>query len=200
MIGPHRDFGIGAAFAPPARLLVKQRLNERNHFDVAVQMLGLDEGSIGLAPDIAQMGEMDARPEFSHHRDEVVVGARPERAGAKRHAVGQGRNGGEQCAIVGGGRDDARQAEQRERRIVGMDRQPRPEFGGDRRDLADEGEEIGPQIGGREPGVGAQSLEEASARVFGLARRHAADDVLFDRREGGGVARRARAAASAAAE
>ena len=49
MIGAHRDFRVGATFAPPTRLLVKRRLNQRNHIDVAVEMFGFDERAVGLA-------------------------------------------------------------------------------------------------------------------------------------------------------
>ena len=81
---------------------------------------------------------------------------------------------------IRGGRDDARQPEQRKRRIVRVDRQSRADLLGDRRDLLEERDEVGAHVVGAERGEFAQSQSKPLARVGRLARRHAADDVLLD--------------------
>ena len=89
---------------------------------------------------------MHARAELARHGDEIVLRVRAERAGAEGDAAGGRRDGGEELAHVLGGRHDPRQAEDRERRIVGMDGEPRALLFGDFRDLAHEGDEVGAQV------------------------------------------------------
>ena len=81
---------------------------------------------------------MDARREGADHVDEVVVGARAVGADAEGEAVGRAVIGVEERRDIGRGRDDARQAEERDRRVVGMDGEADARFLGDRHDLVQE--------------------------------------------------------------
>ena len=112
--------------------------DDRDHVAVAVEMLGLVEDAMRLARDIAEMHEIDARREGADHLDEVVVGARAVGADAEGEAVAAAVIGIEERGGIGGGRDDARQAEERDRRIVRMDGEADAGFLGDRHDLVEE--------------------------------------------------------------
>ena len=124
-------------------------------------MVGFEERAVGLAPDVAQMGEMNARAKLPRHRDDIVLSIRAERAGAERHPIGVGRNGRKQLAKVIRGRHHSRQAEERERRIVRMDGEAHALLLGDCGDLAHEFDQIGAQIFDRQVLIGRQHTPEA---------------------------------------
>ena len=153
VVGAHRDFGVGAALVAAAALLAHQFGDERDEVDIAAEVVGLEERAVRLALDVAQMGEMDPRPEFARHGDEIVRRVRAERAGAERDAAGLRRHGGEQFAHVLGGRQHARQAEDREGRVVRMDGEARALLFRRLGDLAHEGDQVGAHLLDPDAGV-----------------------------------------------
>ncbi len=84
-------------------------------------MISLDERAIRLLGHVAQVREKHLRREPPRHRRQIVAGASAERAGAQSDAVRRAVDGFDDEIEIIGGRDDARQPEQRPRRIVWMD-------------------------------------------------------------------------------
>ena len=113
--------------------------------------------------------------ELFRHRDDIVPRVRAERAGAKGHAVGVRRNGCKQLAKVVRGRHDAGQAEEREGRIVGMDRKAHAFLLGDGGDLAHEFDQIGAQALDRHVFIGRQHTPEAVPVIGEVARGQPVD-------------------------
>ena len=140
-------------------------------------MFGLVERAIVFDRHVAQVSETDPRRKLLGHRDEVVVGARSERAGAKRQAVGGAWNGIEDLPHIGRRRHHAGQAEQAERRVVRMDRELDPHLFGHWHHLAKERDqvvthhavvdirELRQQFGNGMTGVGAEASGQAGNDV-----------------------------------
>ena len=102
----------------------------------------------------------------------------PRTAGAKADAVRLRRHGIEQRLVVRGGRGDARQAEQRARRIVGMQRQRDAELLGHRRDGVEKLDEMPAQHRfGVDAAIGCEPVAECrdGQRLGGRARQRAGD-------------------------
>ena len=184
MIGAHRNLRVGAALPAAAAFLAQQRAHQRHHVRRAVEVLGFIKRAVGLARDVAQMGEMNARAERLGHRDEIVVGARAQRAGAQRHPVGGA------CRPLRTARENPRRSRRRAaaRTAKTADRPggspvarrpPRPTGATSLRNAM----RLARMSAGGERGEFAQGLRKLLARIGGLARRHAADDVLLDRRQ-----------------
>jgi hypothetical protein len=110
----------------------------------------------GILRDIAQMREMDARGEAFGDRGDVVVRAGAERARAQGQPVGDAVDGAEHEGDVVAAGDDARQAHQRARRVVGMDREAHAELFGGRDDLAQEAREVFAQDRRRHAAIAVQ--------------------------------------------
>ena len=110
-------------------------------------------------------------PNCLRHRHHVVVRAAPETADAEADAVRRRRHRVEQRLVVGGGRGDARQAEQRARRIVGMQGQPNAKFVRDRRHAFEKRHDVGAHLVRRDAAIGRDALGE---RREVLRRRHRA--------------------------
>ena len=91
------------------------------------EMLVLEERArhvLAVARDVAQMHEMDLRPNASTIAGRSLSGRAPSEPVQNVTPLAATVDRLEHVAVVGGGRHDARQAEQRERRIVGMAAQP----------------------------------------------------------------------------
>jgi hypothetical protein len=80
-------------------------------------------------------------------------------------AVRRAVHGVEHPDIVGLRRQDARQAEQRPRRIVAMDAEPHSQPLGDGHDLRQKGDKVGAQPIGVDPGIAAQRLAQFGGAV-----------------------------------
>ena len=173
-----------ARSARPARaalgFLAQRGGDQRHHVGVAGQMLGLVERArhrLILALDVAQVQEMHAVAEPLHHAGQIVVGPRAERAGAERDAVGRAVHRIEERAVVGLGRHDARQAEERERRVVRMAAEPHAEVLGDRHDLLQEGDEVTAQRSGVDRGIFGEMGAHVLQREVLRRPRQPEDDV-----------------------
>ena len=78
VIRPERYAPGGIARRVPARLLAQQRVDHRDHVDVATEVIGLHEGPVRFLRNVAQMREMDAAGEvLGHGRQVVARAARP---------------------------------------------------------------------------------------------------------------------------
>ena len=188
VIGPERDLPVLASLGGPALLLLEERDDHGRHVGRAAEMVGLMERAVGLAGDIAQVREVDARTELAHHRRQVVLGTGAVRAGAEGQPVRRTVGGREDAAGVLGGRDDARQAEEREGRVVRVDAEPQAVFLRHRDDLAQEMGEVRVQIVCRDALVLAERRKEARAVVVALRGRQAGDQVVLDARHALGAA------------
>ena len=106
-------------------------------------MIGLEERQAVAFPlGRAQMRKTDPRCEAFGHRGQIVFRAHAERTGAEADAVGLRGHGIEQRLIVFRRGCNARQAEQRPRRVVRMQRQRHAEGFGDRRHACEELAEV----------------------------------------------------------
>ena len=174
MVGPHRD--LPALF----RLDLAQGRHNADHVGIAVEMLGLVERAVGLARGVAQMREMHAWAEALRHGHQVVLGIGAIGTGTERDTVGRAGHGVEEFLRILRSGIDARQAEERKGRIVGMDRQPDAHLFGGLGDLAHEEEEMFAQAFRRDVAVLVELVQEALAVIDCLARRNPVDQVAFD--------------------
>ncbi len=126
------------------------------------------------------MREMDARAEFRKHGRQIVGAVGAEGAGAEGEPAGRGGDGGEQRPHVRGRRHHARQAEDREGGIVGVDGEPHAFLLRHFRDLADEGDEVGAQVLDADVAIAPQRLAEARAVVGEIARGQPVDQRAFE--------------------
>ncbi len=121
---------------------------------------------------------MNARAQPVDHAGQVVVGARAQRSSAERHAVGPRVDGIQHLGVIGLRRHDPGQAQQRERRIVRMATEPHAQLFRQRRDLAEEIDEIAAQALGVDAVVLGQVFTNAIDRkAFGGARQAAGNVV-----------------------
>ena len=172
VIGPEHDLVCRRTLA----VLGEQRLEHRDHVDVAVEMIGLEERqAVAFALGRAQMGKADPRREAFGHRGQIVFRAHAERAGAEADAVGLRGHGIEQRLIVFRRGCNARQAEQRPRRVVRMQRQRHAEGFGDRRHAREEFAEVLAQHRGIDAAILLQAVAELRdrQRIGGGARQRA---------------------------
>lgn len=110
---------IVATFGFTTVLFFHNRFNDFIHIHIAVQMGGLVEGLwILFAQRRAQMRKVDARTKLLDYINQIVVGAHAVRSGTHGEAVRHAINGFNHPLHVFNGRDNARQAENRARRIV----------------------------------------------------------------------------------
>ena len=132
---------------------------------------------IAFALGRAQMRKRNARRETLGHRGQIVFRAHAERAGAEADAVGLRRHGVEQRLIVFRRGGDARQAEQRPRRVVRMQRQRHAERFGDRRHAREKFAEVLSQHLGIDAAILLQAVAELRdrQRIGGGARQRAGD-------------------------
>lgn len=139
VVGAHRDLAVGAARRLAPALLGQHCAHEGHHVDIAVEMGGLVEAlRVRLAPGRPQMQEMHAPGETLEHGQEIIVRPHAIGAGAEGEPVRRALNPAEEPGRVLGHRDDARQAEQRARRVVGVDRKAHPFLLGDRHHRVEE--------------------------------------------------------------
>ena len=168
MVGTHGDLVIGAPFGLAAALLGQKRGDQFDHVGAAFKMLVLIEGTgrrRGLARDVAQVDEMDARSEFPRHRRQVVVAPRPQRARAQRHPVHPQVDLPQHMGIVVAGGQDARQPQQRPRRIVGMGADVDSRLLGHRRRLFQEIDQMAAQPVRVDALIAAQLLQQLVQRI-----------------------------------
>ena len=160
VVRAHRDDGIGAAFRRPALLFPHDGGDDRDHVAAAGEMLGLVKSPRRFDRHVPQMHEGDARAEGGDHPDEVVVGARAVGADAEGQPVRRAVIGVEERARVVGGRDDPRQPEERDRRVVGMDAEADAHLLGDRHHLVQELAEALAEFERAHPGIELEEVEE----------------------------------------
>ncbi len=180
VIGAEWNRGVGTAGLSPARFLGQRRLDQGDHVDVAIEMTAFVEGAWGrvaLTTDVPQVEEVHAIPEPTHHARKVVVTARAERAGAERDAVRRIVDRLHHAGIVVLGRHDARQAEERERRIVGMTADADTCLRSDRHHLFEEVDEILPQPLRSDRAIRCEMLAQLVEREAFCRARQAEDDV-----------------------
>ena len=180
VVGPHGDGVIRPAGGLAAPFLGGDGGDQGHHVGAAAQMLGLVEGAadlVALALDVAQMEEMHPVTEALHHAGQVVVRPGAERARAERDAVGGAVDRLHHRSIVGLGRHDPRQAEEREGRVVRMTAEPNADLLGNRHDRLEKGGEVGSQRRRRDGAVLGQMLAQVVER-HGLGRaRQAEGDI-----------------------
>ncbi|CAM2145260.1 hypothetical protein PT2222_170048 [Paraburkholderia tropica] len=138
---------VGAHVAREAGVVIRLHDGRDVERAAARQMRGFLEIALGRDLHVADVREVNAahRAELAHQRFDVVLRARAERTGAEREAVGRViddlHDAREVVAIL----HDARQTEDRARRIVGMDRHLDAAFGGHGHDRLEKVFEVLPQ-------------------------------------------------------
>ena len=148
-------------------------------------MVGLVEVALGIALRRAQVDEIHPVALPQHHSRQVVRGRHSERTRAEAQPVRRVGDRLDQFLKVGFGGENAGQTEDRERRIVGMDRQHRTRLVGHGSHLAQERHEVRAQRLGRDILVTVQLplelLQRETLLRAGQARDHVAGDQLFFR-------------------
>ena len=144
-------------------------------------MVGLVEDAVGGVLDAPEVDGVDARTEAAGDAGEVVVEAGAEGAGAVAEAIGGGVDEREDRTQVGFGGDDAREPEDGERGIVGVDCEADAGGGGSGGDGGEEEPEMFAERGGVDGGVAGEHRAEA---IEGEAEAHAGEEVegLLDER------------------
>ncbi len=179
----------------PAPLLGHDLTDHPDHVDVTLEMRRLVEAlGLGLATRAAQVDEVDAIGELARHGRQIVVGAHAIGAGAEREAVGGTLDLGQEPAAVLGRADDARQAEQRARRVVRVDAETHARLLGCRRHGANESRIVRPQPLAAEVAVALERRAQHVEAIALLGARQASDDVAGELRSLGFVHRRVDAA------
>ena len=150
MVGAEGDRPVGPALILAAALFGDHGTDHGDHVGVTRKMLVLVERVHHLAAldaDVAQVQEVHAVGQRLEDLDRVVVRARPQRAGAERDTIGPQVDGIEDLPVMRLGRHDARQAEQREGRIVRVAAQAHAQLFGQRRHLRQEVDHVLLQLG-----------------------------------------------------
>mmetsp|Transcript_67318 Transcript_67318/g.186541 ORF Transcript_67318/g.186541 Transcript_67318/m.186541 type:complete len:318 (+) Transcript_67318:384-1337(+) len=153
------------------------------HVNVAVEVVRLSEGSeepflVCVLLHVSQVDEVHILGELLAHCRDVVVRARAVRAHAKRESVVLARLHGQESPDVGGGGHHARQAEEPDRRIVGVDAHVHSHLPGHRHHGLQEDLQVPLHVLLSEAPVVVQGLLEQFHGVDSVA--HAAGQALDD--------------------
>ena len=156
-------------------------LQDFGHAGIAAQMLGLMEIALACFPaDRAEMEEVDPVGKAPDHGGQVVVRPRAERAGAEAQSVRHRRYGGIEMIEVVGRADHTGQAENGEGRVVGMDDERNADFLGDRADRTQEGDMVGAQCLGVDPGIAVDRAQKGGGVEAFFAAGKSCDDRAFE--------------------
>ena len=140
MVGTHRNRDLVPLFD------LQKGFHHLVHIRVALQMVRLDEVSVGIAPCVAQMHEADPIAELTHHGGKIVVRTHAERSRTETQTVRRAGHLGDEPPEIGGRREYPRKSQNRERRVVGMNGQHDPRLVGCRSDLPEEKDQMPPQL------------------------------------------------------
>ena len=120
MVGTHDDALL------PFLLNLQEGFHHLVHRHVAFQVVRLVEVTFCITLSTAEMHEVDAVPEATHHGRQVVVGTDTKRTRAEAEAVGWAWHGIDECLEVFGCAEDAGQSEYRHGRVVGVNDESNP--------------------------------------------------------------------------
>ena len=125
------------------------------------------------------MGKVNGGGEFLRHRHQIVLPIGAVGAGAQCKSIAGRGLGRKQGARIPGGGNDARQAEDRKGRIVGMYRKPNPLLLRHGHDFGQKREEIGAEVLDGNLLVGVEHAAETLPVINEFARRHPLDEVAL---------------------
>src|SRR5690606_9115806 len=108
------------SFGEPAMLFGDKGLYNAVHIHVPFEVIGFVEAAVGLTLGAAQVNEVDAIRQAGGHAGKIVIGANAIRAGTEAESVGRVIARPQYLPGVLFGADNAREAQDRVRRIVGM--------------------------------------------------------------------------------
>src|SRR5580692_1101470 len=80
---------IGAAVVQSTRLFLQELVNHRNHRGTSAKMFGLIKRTISFAHHLSKVDKMDFGPEFTDHRQQVIIRSCSIRAHTESQAVGE---------------------------------------------------------------------------------------------------------------
>jgi hypothetical protein len=121
MVRAHWDLVVRAILSLAADFFSRQSTDNTSHVRTAAEVFRFMERSVGLTHYLPEMREMNPWCEFLHHRQQIVVGARPIGANTKGQSIRRRIDTCEYRAYIFSRGNDARQTEQRPWRIIRVD-------------------------------------------------------------------------------
>ena len=134
----------------------------------------------GAARGVAQMREVDARPEPTHEIRRVEPLVHPKRTGAERGAIGGQIDGIQHGGIIVGGGHDAGQAEEGEGRIVRMAAEAQAEVLCDRGHFGKKVDQVAAQLCRADPVIGGKQSAHVVDPPAIVRTRQPRDDVALE--------------------